>query len=65
MSDERVLRRVMKGDELRHHSVPGVYLVEDVMHDGRVILIDPRGERQRVWPDYVSENFSLLRRLSG
>lgn len=48
---------VVRGDVLRHHSVPGRYEVVDVMHDGRVVLLDPRGERQRVWPDYVAENF--------
>lgn len=49
--------KVQKGDRLIHHSVPGVYRVEDVMHNGKVLLIDPRGERQRVWPDYVRDNF--------
>lgn len=46
-----------KDDEFRHHSVPGIYRVLDVMFDGRVILLDPRGERQRVRPDYLAENF--------
>lgn len=56
---------VRKGDALRHHSVSGVYHVEDVMHNGKVLLIDPRGERQRVWPDYVAENFTTIRRVGG
>lgn len=49
--------RVRKGDVLRHHSVPGSYRVLDVMHDGRIVLLDPRGERQRVQPDYLADNF--------
>lgn len=56
---------VQKGDALRHHSVSGVYHVEDVMHHGKVLLVDPRGERQRVWPDYVAENFTTIIESAG
>lgn len=52
--------RVIKGDVLGHHSVPGPYHVLDVMHDGRVVLLDPRGERQRVRPDYLADNFRMV-----
>jgi hypothetical protein len=43
--------------KLRHHNVPGLYRVIDVMHDGRVVLLDPFGERQRVQLDYLADNF--------
>jgi hypothetical protein len=51
---------VARGDVLRHHSVHGYYHVLDVMHNGKILLLDPRGERQRVWPDYLSENFMVV-----
>jgi hypothetical protein len=57
--------KVKRDDLLRHHSVPGTYRVQDVMHNGKVILIDPRGERQRVWPDYVAENFTRVQASAG
>lgn len=52
--------RIRKDHTLRHHSVPGVYRVVDVMHNGQVLLIDPRGERQRVRLDYVAQNFTRV-----
>lgn len=45
------------GDLLTHHSVPGFYTVEAVTHNGRLVVIDPRGERQRLWLDYATESF--------
>jgi hypothetical protein len=57
MRKETAAPVIVKGDELRHHSMPGTYHVEGLLHGHRVRLSDPQSQWHTCWLEYVLANF--------